>query len=117
MVGRRNLFSRDHSTDDSSETSFPKRPSPKEKVTEYLKPIDNEVVDEFRRITRAYAKKIRGLPIIPALPRRELRKKERPYREDSMLVEDFEELVETILQEIVQPLDQLGPESPHCSPF
>ena len=34
-----------------------------------------------------------------------------------MLVVDFEELVETTLQEIVQPLDKLGLESPHCSPF
>ena len=75
------------------------------------------MVDDLRRITRAYAKKIGGLPIIPALPRRELRKKECPYREDSLLVEYFEEIIETTLQDIVQYLNQLGLESPHCSPF
>ena len=30
-----------------------------------------------------------------------------------MLVEDFEDLVEKTLQEIMQPLNQLGPESPN----
>ena len=75
------------------------------------------MVDDLRRITRVYAKKIGGLPIIPTFPRKEFPKKDRPYLEESVLVEDFEELVETTLQEIVQPLNQLGPESPHCSPF
>ena len=46
-------------------------------------------------------KKIRGLPIIPALPRREYRKKDRPILEDVVLFGDFEELVETALQEVV----------------
>ena len=75
------------------------------------------MVDDLRRITRAYAKKIGGLPIIPALPRREFRKKYHPYCEDSVLVEDFKEMVEIKLQEIVQPLNQLGPDSPHYPPF
>ena len=75
------------------------------------------MVDDLRRITRAYAKNIGGLPNIPTFPRREVRKKDHPYCEDSMLVEDFEELVEIALQEIVQSLNQLGPDSPHCSPF
>ena len=83
----------------------------------YLYPIDNKVVEDLRRITRAYGKKIGGLPIIPVLPRREYQKKDRPQLEDSMLVEDLEELVETTLQEFDQPLNQLGPYSPHCSPF
>ena len=34
-----------------------------------------------------------------------------------MLVEDFEELVETTLQEVVQPLNQVGPDTPYCSPI
>ena len=70
MAGRGNLFSREYSTGDSFETSFPKKPSPEEKVTEYFYSIDNKVVDDLRRITRAYANKIGGLPNIPALPRR-----------------------------------------------
>ena len=36
----------------------------KKKETRYLYPVDNEVVDDLRRITRAYAKNIGGLPII-----------------------------------------------------
>ena len=71
-------ISRDYSIGDSSETSFPERPIPEEKVTEYLYPVDNEVVDDLRRITRSYAKKIGGFPIIPTFPRRELHKKDHP---------------------------------------
>ena len=117
MASQGNSFSREHSTGDSSETSFPKIPSREEKVTKYLYSIDNEVVDDLRRITRAYAKKIGGLCIIPAFPKREVCKKYHPYCKDLILVEDFEELVETTLQEIVQPLNQVGPNSPQCSPF
>ena len=75
------------------------------------------MVDDLRRITRDYVKNIGGLPIIYVLPRREYQKKYRPQLEDSVLVEDLEELVETTLQEVDQPLDQLGPDSPHYSPF
>ena len=59
--------------------------------------VDNEVVDDLRRITRAYAKNIIGLPIIPTLPRREYQKKDRHKLEDVVLVEYFEELVEVSL--------------------
>ena len=52
--------------------------------------VDNEVVGDLRRITRAYMKKIGGLPIIFVLPRREYHKKYRPKLEDSVLVEDIE---------------------------
>ena len=61
-------------------------------------------------------KKIAGLPIIPVLPRREYQKKDRPKLEDSVLVEDLEELVQASLQEVNQPLNKLGPDSPYCSP-
>ena len=54
---------------------------------------------------------------IPDLPRRQARIRERSYTEDLVLVGDFEELVDLTLQEIVQPLDQLGPDSHACSPF
>ena len=75
------------------------------------------MVDDLRRITRAYAKNIGGLPIIYVLPRREYQKKDHPQLEDLVLVEDLEELVELSLQEVDQPSDQLGPDSAHCSPF
>ena len=111
------MFSREYSTSDSFETNFPKKCSPEEKFIEYFYSIDNDLVDGLRRITRAYAKKIGGLPTIPSFPRREWRKKDHPYCEDAVLVEYFEELVEIALQYIVQPINQLGPYCPHCSPF
>ena len=80
-------------------------PIPEENGKEHLYYVDNEVVDDLRRFTRVYAKKIRGLPIIPTLPRREYRKKDHPIVEDTVLVGDFEEPVETTLQEVVQPLN------------
>ena len=59
--------------------------------------VNNEVVNDLRRHTRAYVTKIGGLPIIPELPRREYKRKDRPILEDSVLVGDLEELVETAL--------------------
>ena len=67
------------------------------------------MVDDLRRITRAYAKNIGGLPIISVLPRKEYQKKDRPQLEDSVLVEYLEELVEAALQEVDQPLNQMDP--------
>ena len=78
--------------------------------------VNNEVVNDLRRHTRAYMKKIGGLPIIPELPRREYKRKDRPILEDSVLVGDLEELVEIALQEVVQPLNQVGPDTPYGSP-
>ena len=80
-------------------------PTPEEKGKEYLYPVDNEVVNDLRRFTREYVKNIGGLPIIPVLPIREYWKKNHPQLEDSVLVEDLEELVEAALQEVVQPLN------------
>ena len=90
-----------YSTSNSSESSFFPNPILEEKGKEHLYSVDNEVVDDLRRFTRAYAKKIGGLPIIPVLPRREYQKKDRPILEDTVLVGDFEELVETTLQEAI----------------
>ena len=93
------------------------KPTPEDKDKGYLYPINNEVVDDLRIITRAYVKNIGGLPIISVLPRREYQKKDCPQSEDSVLVEDLEELVQVSLQEVDQPLNQLDPDSPYCSPF
>ena len=86
MGGRGNSFPRNYSTSDSSESSLFHKSTSEEKEKEYLYPIDNEVVDNLRRITREYAKKIGGLPIISILPRREYQKKYHPKLEDSVLV-------------------------------
>ena len=50
-------------------------------------------------------KKVGGLRIISVLPIREYKKKDCPILEDAVLVGDFVELVETTLQEVVQPLN------------
>ena len=80
----------------------------------------------FRRHTRSYVKKLGGLKVIPVLPRRKSSKKVASYTKDSNLGENLEELVDLSIQEIVQPLDQLDPDSransvfsqspPHCPP-
>ena len=57
-------------------------------------------------------KKLGGLKAIPRLPRRHDSNKVPSYTEDSILVESLEELVDLSIQEIIQPLDQLGPKSP-----
>ena len=82
---------------------------PEEKGREHLYSFNNKVINDLRRHTREYAKNIGGLPIIPDFPRREYKRKDCPILEDSMLVGDLEELVETTLQEVVQPLNQVGP--------
>ena len=61
-------------------------------------------------------KKIGGFPIIPKLPRREYKRKDLSIVEDLVLVGDWEELVETALQEFVLPLNQEGPGTPYSSP-
>ena len=115
MAGRGSSLPLNHSTGDSSESILFHKSTPEYKEKGYLYPVNNEVVDDLRRITRAYAKKIGGLPIISVLPRREYQKKDRPKLEDSMLVEDLEELVEAALQEVDQPLNQLDLDTTYCS--
>ena len=105
MAGQGNPLSRDYSTGDGSESSLFPNPIPEQKGKEHLYSMDNEVVNDLRRHTRAYVKNIGGLSIILALPRRKYQKKDRPILEDAVLVGDFEELVETTLQEFVQPLN------------
>ena len=59
--------------------------------------MENEVANDLRRHTRAYVKKIGGLPNILEFPRREYKRKDCPILEDSVLVGYWEELVETAL--------------------
>ena len=91
-------------------------PIPEEKGREHLYSVENKVVNDLRRHTRAYVKSIGGLPTIPDLPRRKYKKKDRPILEDLVLAGDLEELVEVALQEVVQPLNQVGPNTPYGSP-
>ena len=71
MAGRGIPLPRNHSIGDSSESFLLHKPTPEDKDKGYLYLVDNEVVDDLRRITREYVKTIGGLPIISILPRRE----------------------------------------------
>ena len=115
MPIRGNRFPWNYSTSDSFESSLFPDPNTEDN-REHLFVVDNQVANYLRRHTRAYVKGIGGLPIIPDLPWREYNKKYRPILEDSVLVGDLEELVEVVLQEVVQPLNQVGPNTPYCSP-
>ena len=92
MARRGSSLPQNHSIGDSSKSSLFHKSTPEDKEKGYLYPIDNEVVDDLRRITRAYMKNIGGLPIILVLPRREYQNKDHPKLEDLVLVEDLEEL-------------------------
>ena len=105
MVGRGNPFSQNNPTNDNFESSLCPDSNTQES-REHLFAVDNQVINYLRRHTRAYVKKIEGLPIIPNFPRREYKRRDRPILEDSVLVGDLEELVETALQEVVHPLNQ-----------
>ena len=96
MAGRENPFPRSNSTNDSFESSLFPDPNTKEN-RENLFVVNNQVVNDLRRHEWAYVKSIGGLPTIPDLPRREYKKKDCPVLEDSVLVGDWEELVETTL--------------------
>ena len=116
MVGKGNSFSRNYSTSDNPKTSFPEeRINPE--IVEHLYQVPFEVVDHFRIYTRLYVKKLGGLQTILELPRRGDYRRTPTYIEDSILVGNLEELVNLSLQQIVQPLDQLGPDSLYCSIF
>ena len=60
----------------------------------------------------SYVKKLGGLKEIPTLPRRKASKKVHAYTKYSISMENFDELVDLSIQEIIQLIDQLGPDSP-----
>ena len=96
MAGRGNPFSRNNPTSDNFKSSFYPNPNTQGN-REHLFAVDNQVIDDLRRYNRAYVKNIGGLPIIPDFPRREYKRRDHPILEDSVLVGDLEELVETTL--------------------
>ena len=89
MAGRGNPFSQNNPTSDKCESSFCPDPNTQEN-REHLFAVDNQVINDLRRHTRAYVKNIGGLPIIPDFPRREYKRRDHPILEDSVLVGDLE---------------------------
>ena len=67
MAGRGNPFPQNYSTSDSFESSLFPDPNTEEN-REHLFFVNNELVNDLRRHTRAYVKSIGGLPTISDLP-------------------------------------------------
>ena len=88
MAGQRNPFPRNYSTTNSFESSLFPNPNTEEN-REKLFSVDNQVVNDLRRHTRAYVKSIGGLPTIPDLPQREYKNKYCPILDDLVLVGDL----------------------------
>ena len=70
MAGRGNPFPQNYSTSDNFESNLFPNLKPEEN-REHLFSVNNEVFNDLRRHTRAYVKRIGGLPTIPDLPQRE----------------------------------------------
>ena len=104
MDGQGNLFPREHSTGDSLKLIFPRYLVLKEKLNLSQTLQSNfilspkKVVDNLIRITKSYEKELGGLSNILNPPRRQASRREFPSIEDSILVGDFQELVDLTLQ-------------------
>ena len=75
MASRGNPFYREHSVGYSSESSGPLNPIPEEENREHLYPVRNEIVNDLRRHTRLYVKKIGGLQLSPSCLEESTRRK------------------------------------------
>ena len=77
MAGRGNPFPRSYSTSVIFESNLFPDPNTEEN-REHLFSVDNQVVNDLRRHTRAYVKSIGGLPTIPGLLEENTRRKTVP---------------------------------------
>jgi hypothetical protein len=105
-----------HSQDNPHTLSTPEMSNSPQHEEEHMFPdipyaLPHEELNQFRRITRAYARQIGALPLAPLLPRR--KKISRPVVEspDQVFVHTVEDLIDFSLTEIKHPLN-LIPETP-----
>jgi hypothetical protein len=73
--------------------------------------LPHEEVNQFRRITRAYARQIDAFPFTPILPRRKQQSRLVVSTPDKVFVHSIEDLIDFMITEIQEPLD-LIPETP-----
>jgi hypothetical protein len=73
--------------------------------------LPHEELNQFRRITRAYARQIGVLPLAPLLPRRKQIRRPVVESPDQVFVHTVEDLIDFSLTEIEHPLN-LIPETP-----
>ena len=77
MASRGNPFPRNYSTSDSFESSLFPDPNTEEN-REHLFSVDNQVVNDLRRHTRAYVKSIGDYPLSLIYPKENTRRKTVP---------------------------------------
>jgi hypothetical protein len=105
-----------HSQDSPHTLSTPKTSNSPQHEEEHLFPgipyaLPHEELNQFRRITRAYAQQIGALPLAPLLPQR--KQVSRPVIDtpNQVFVHTVEDLIDFALTEIKHPLN-LIPETP-----
>jgi hypothetical protein len=105
-----------HSTDNPHLLSTPEvgnSPQPEEEPfhPEIPYALPHEEVNQFRRITRAYARQIDALSLAPILPRRKQQSRPVVSTSEEVFVHSVEDLIDFTITEIQEPLD-LIPETP-----
>jgi hypothetical protein len=105
-----------HSQDNPHTLSTPKEgdsPQPEEEPfhPEIPYALPHEEVNQFRRITRAYARQIDALSLAPILPQRKQQSRPVVSTPDEVFVHSVEDLIDFVITEIQEPLD-LIPETP-----
>jgi hypothetical protein len=110
-----------HSQDIPHTLSTPKMSNSPQQEEEHIFPkipysLPHKELNQFRRITRAYAQKIRALPLSLSLPRRKQVRKPVVDTPDQVFVHTLEDIIDFSLTEIEHPL-YLIPETPvdNCS--
>jgi hypothetical protein len=73
--------------------------------------LPHEEVNQFRRITRAYARQIRVFPFTPILPQRKQQGRLVFSTPDEVFIHSVEELIDFMITKIQEPLD-LIPKTP-----
>jgi hypothetical protein len=110
-----------HSQDNPHTLSTPEMSNSPQQEEEHLFPeipyaLPHEELNQFRRITRAYARQIRALPLALLLPRRKQVSRPVVDTPDQVFVHTVEDLIDFSLTKIKHPLN-LIPETPagNCS--
>jgi hypothetical protein len=105
-----------HPADNPPLPSTPKEDNSPHSEEGYLHPeipyaLPHEEVNQFRRITRAYARQIGAFPFTPILPRRKQQGRPMVNTPDEVFVHSVEDLIYFTITKIQEPLD-LIPETP-----
>jgi hypothetical protein len=105
-----------HPTDNPPLPSTPEVDNSPHSEEGYLHPeipyaLPHEEVNQFRRITRAYARQIDTFPFTPILPRRKQQGRPVVSTPDKVFVHSVEDLIDFAITKIQEPLD-LIPETP-----